>query len=284
MAEVTAALGSSAIAGGTPAGQSVRYDPEFEAIEAEIQKLESPSGGPVNWKKIAESSSAILAQKSKDLLVAAYLAGAMFYTRGYAGLATGVAVINEMIKAHWEGLMPEIKRMRARTAAVQWLVDRLGPEIERRGQALPPERDGLQAVAMALEQLGTFAEKFAGDAPDLGLLSRAVRAKLEVQEAPAAAATSGTPASQGEAMSGPATPGSSGPVGSRTDAMRKLQEVADFLRRTEPHSPVSYLVQRAVKWGAMPLEDVIKELVKDTGAREAIFETLGLTKVPPTQS
>lgn len=279
MAEVTPNLGSAPIPGAAPAGQSVRYDPEFEAIEAEIQKLESPTGGAVNWKKVADSSAGILAEKSKDLLVAAYLAGALFNTKGYAGLATGVSVMNEMIKAHWEGLMPEVKRIRARTAAVQWLVDRIGGEIERRPQPGPPDRDALQLCARALEELGGFADKFAGDAPDLGVLTRAVRAKLEVEAAPQKAEAPQT----GETMSGPSS-GPAGPVGSRADAIRRLQEVADFLRRTEPHSPVSYLVQRAVKWGNMPLEDVIKELVKDSGAREAIFETLGVVKPTSEQA
>ncbi|MCC6572570.1 MAG: type VI secretion system ImpA family N-terminal domain-containing protein [Planctomycetes bacterium] len=278
MAEVTAALGSAAIPGATPAGASVRYDPEFESIETEIQKLESPTGGVVNWKKVADAAAAIIANKSKDLLVAAYLAGALYNIKGYAGLAIGVGVMNEMIKAHWEGLMPEAKRMRARTAAVQWLVDRIGPEIERKPPPSPPERDGLALCARALEELNSFAEKYAGDAPDLGVLSRAVRSKLEVETAPAAAGAAANAPQGGEAMSGPTSGGA--PAGSRAEAMKRLQEVADFLRRTEPHSPVSYLVQRAVKWGAMPLEDVIKELVKDTGARESIFETLGLPKPP----
>ncbi|HEX8098256.1 MAG TPA: type VI secretion system protein TssA, partial [Pyrinomonadaceae bacterium] len=40
---------------------------------------------------------------------------------------------------------------------------------------------------------------------------------------------------------------STGPVRSRQEALRRLGEVAEFFRRTEPHSPVSYLVQRAIK-------------------------------------
>jgi hypothetical protein len=39
---------------------------------------------------------------------------------------------------------------------------------------------------------------------------------------------------------------------SRADALRRLAAVAAYFRRTEPHSPVSYLVQRAVRWGEMP--------------------------------
>jgi type VI secretion system protein ImpA len=69
---------------------------------------------------------------------------------------------------------------------------------------------------------------------------------------------------------------STGPIGSRQEALRRLHELADFFRKTEPHSPVSYLVQRAVKWGNMPLEVWLKDVIKDAGTLGAILETLGI--------
>ncbi|MEW6127939.1 MAG: type VI secretion system protein TssA [Acidobacteriota bacterium] len=69
---------------------------------------------------------------------------------------------------------------------------------------------------------------------------------------------------------------SSGTISSRQEALRKLNELAEFFRKTEPHSPVSYLVQRAVKWGNMPLEMWLKDVIKDGGTLDAILETLGL--------
>jgi type VI secretion system protein ImpA len=68
---------------------------------------------------------------------------------------------------------------------------------------------------------------------------------------------------------------SKGALNSRQDALRRLSEVADFFRRTEPHSPVAYLVQRAVKWGNMSFEQVLEELVKDSAVLGQIRETLG---------
>lgn len=70
--------------------------------------------------------------------------------------------------------------------------------------------------------------------------------------------------------------GPAGPITNRKVAFERLKEVADFLRRTEPHSPVSYLVQRAIKWGDMSLENVISELVKNNDVRKQIMETLGV--------
>jgi len=72
------------------------------------------------------------------------------------------------------------------------------------------------------------------------------------------------------------TPSMSGDLKTRADAIRQLQRVAEFFRRTEPHSPVPYLVQRAVRWQEMPLEEWLQELIKDTSVLSAVKETLGL--------
>src|SRR5690606_1799350 len=50
-----------------------------------------------------------------------------------------------------------------------------------------------------------------------------------------------------------------GAIQNRRDALKRLADVADFFQKTEPHSPVAYLVQRSVKWGNMPLESWLKD-------------------------
>ncbi len=69
---------------------------------------------------------------------------------------------------------------------------------------------------------------------------------------------------------------SNGAVQTRRDALKRLAEVAEFFRRTEPHSPVSYLVQRAIRWGEMPLEVWLQDVIKDEGSLAQLRETLGL--------
>ena len=59
----------------------------------------------------------------------------------------------------------------------------------------------------------------------------------------------------------------SGPVKNRTDAFKKLTEISEFFRKTEPHSPISYIIERAVKWGDMPLDDLMRELIPDSSSR-----------------
>ena len=54
--------------------------------------------------------------------------------------------------------------------------------------------------------------------------------------------------------------------------------VAHFFRRTEPHSPVAYLAEKAVKWGEMPLHEWLSQVIKDQGAMSHLEELLGLDK------
>lgn len=69
---------------------------------------------------------------------------------------------------------------------------------------------------------------------------------------------------------------SSGPIRSREQALRELRDIADFFRRTEPHSPVAYLADKAARWGTMPLHVWLRTVVKDDGALSRMEELLGV--------
>lgn len=74
----------------------------------------------------------------------------------------------------------------------------------------------------------------------------------------------------------PATQQNSGPVRNREEAFKKLTEISQFFRKTEPHSPISYILERAVKWGDMPLENLIRELIPDSSARDVYGSLTGV--------
>lgn len=67
----------------------------------------------------------------------------------------------------------------------------------------------------------------------------------------------------------------SGAIRNRQDALKRLNELAEFFRKTEPHSPVSYLISRAVKWGNMPLETWLQDVIKDESIISQLRQTLG---------
>jgi type VI secretion system protein ImpA len=79
----------------------------------------------------------------------------------------------------------------------------------------------------------------------------------------------------GEATGGKGGGGSAGAINTRKDALKRLGEIADYFQRNEPHSPVSYLVQRAVKWGNMPLETWLQDVIKDDSILSSLRQTLG---------
>lgn len=66
------------------------------------------------------------------------------------------------------------------------------------------------------------------------------------------------------------------PVASRDEALQHLLRVADFFRKTEPHSPVSYALEQAVRWGRMPLPDLLKDLVSDEDVLASVFKRMGI--------
>ncbi|MFZ6674163.1 type VI secretion system protein TssA [Undibacterium sp. Xuan67W] len=69
-----------------------------------------------------------------------------------------------------------------------------------------------------------------------------------------------------------------GTIQTRTQALAQLRLVAEFFRRTEPHSPVIYLAEKAADWGDLPLHEWLRAVVKDEGSLGHIEELLGIKR------
>lgn len=123
---------------------------------------------------------------------------------------------------------------------------------------------GLGAIKKTLDNLRTLVEK-------------TVKEKRILEPDPVADGASAPVAGDGDGTSAVTSEGvAGGPLRSRTDALRQLAEVAQYFQRTEPHSPVAYLVNRAIKWGQMPLELWLEDVIKDGTVLGHLKETLGL--------
>lgn len=70
-----------------------------------------------------------------------------------------------------------------------------------------------------------------------------------------------------------------GPISDREDALKRLREVATYFRRTEPHSPISYSIEQAIRWSSLPLTELIKELIPDDSARTKYQHLSGIDTV-----
>ena len=67
-----------------------------------------------------------------------------------------------------------------------------------------------------------------------------------------------------------------GAVQSRAQALAQLRAIAEFFRRTEPHSPVAYLADKAAEWGSQPLHEWLRGVIKDQAAYAHVEELLGV--------
>jgi type VI secretion system protein ImpA len=128
------------------------------------------------------------------------------------------------------------------------------------GHASPPSSDIRSALQRAKEEVEFFArDRLATLIPE--------ETGEPVPEGEEGAKTSGEGGGQG---------GSTGPLRNREDAFRLLMQVADYFRKAEPHNPVSYSLQQVVRWGRMPLPDLLKELVSDDSMRMNLFKQIGI--------
>ena len=70
-----------------------------------------------------------------------------------------------------------------------------------------------------------------------------------------------------------------GRIASRAEAYQRLTEAAEYLLRTEPHSPAPYLVRRAVLWGNLSLAELLAELLDGKADLQTIYTLLGIRRM-----
>ncbi len=62
----------------------------------------------------------------------------------------------------------------------------------------------------------------------------------------------------------------------RSEAYNQLKRAAETLERLEPHSPIPYLVKRAVQLGRLPFPKLIEKLIRDGNVLEELGREFGL--------
>ncbi len=179
-------------------------------------------------------------------------------------------VAGEASPAGQGGITAEDVAALRRKTQCRFFTDNLA-DVQRALQALE------QLQQLTDSRLGEHGPGFAGARAALTDAAQAVERLAREADpagtgaaAPGAAAPVGTTTAAAESLKGsPRT---------RAEALQQLRIVAEFFRRTEPHSPVAYLADRAAQWGDMPLHDWLRAVLKDQGALSQMQELLG---VPP---
>jgi type VI secretion system protein ImpA len=139
---------------------------------------------------------------------------------------------------------------------------------------------GAQAELKTIDAFCT--ERFQGEeGPNLYPLQTLLDQMLEFLVARGAArgaapeATAEEPPVSQAAPTAAAPAPAQGPIANRQDALKRLREIGEFFKRSEPHSPLSLLIARAVRWGDMSFEELVKDLARNADLKQ-IWDTLGV--------
>jgi type VI secretion system protein ImpA len=135
-------------------------------------------------------------------------------------------------------------------------------------------REAKEIERLTAERTGSEGANLQGLTTLLGDIADYVEARLPGAGTSAESEASAATAASGRASASTAPRG--GAIGSRAEALARLSDVARYFRDTEPHSPVSRLVERAVRWGNMSFEELLRDVVKSDSALQEIWETLGV--------
>lgn len=181
-------LGKAPIHPDTPAGSDIRYDPDFEVLQAEIDKLSSPSATDgVDWKKVNDNAVRILSEKSKDLTVAVYLAVSQTHINRIDGFGIGLTILRDLLQHYWEDLFPPKKRMRGRAGAIQFWLEK--SETALSGMQETADMETLEGIRQTLMDLDGLLQAHLPDPPLLHAINRHIQTLVERAEKTVSPAT-----------------------------------------------------------------------------------------------
>ncbi len=117
----------SPVAADNPCGESLRWDPVRDEL-SQLRKswkdpLDASADKQPEWGKVIEVATDVLATRSKDLLIAGWLAEALVRESGFAGFRDGLRLIRGFVDRFWDGLhpLPEDQDLSNRAAPFAWL-------------------------------------------------------------------------------------------------------------------------------------------------------------------
>lgn len=177
-------------------------------------------------------------------------------------------------------------RLEARLQAGVLPFDEMEREARSAGAAhLTALREEATGTLQAWQAMSDLLDGRAGaDSPPSSRIRELLEKMQEVatKYAPDAAEAPGASPGAAEVLTvarGSSTPGVvAGTDGgaTRDDMLRELARISEFFRRTEPHSPLAYTLEEAVRRGRMSWPQLLEEIVPDPMVRSAIQTALGI--------
>lgn len=124
---------STPIPGDHPCGESLRWDPLWdeirEAREARSDVVDESADSEPDWTRVLELTTEALYHRTKDLMVAGWMAEALVHRQGLAGLRDGLRAVADLVENFWDHLYPQVNEegdLEVRAAPLVWLTDRDG--------------------------------------------------------------------------------------------------------------------------------------------------------------
>ncbi len=202
--------------------------------------------------------------------------------------------------SYWQYLQSEeletitdaARRKQRLAAKVVPLADMASAARQAGGARLSALRSEVQGALKAWMHMSEVVEAKAGaDAPPTSRVRDLLRAIASVvntyappePDAPedALAPEEGVPASTDVQSTGGSHMGQTTRPVTREDMLLELERIADFFRKTEPHSPLAYTLEEAVRRGRLTWPELLAEVVPDDKVRSGMLVMLGIRPAPP---
>lgn len=339
----------------SPCGQDLRYAPEFDQLR-ELRREDDtslPTGvwqssiKRAQWPELERLATGLLLERSKDLMISAWLGEAWLHLEGLDGLPDSLALVAGLCERYPEQLHPQADEgdQSWRVIPLEWLARRYSEVLLtrvplfddrdpafagfclddwqrlQRQQVLVNDSKNAKASAEAarndqkkltelirttslsfwlqrqgslmvgqqhLQRLEAWSDAYLGNlAPGYKSLQDVIQTLLVLVEEfiamhpqqPTVVPVQTSPgvASQTAQVLAGTTPAQAfQEPASREEAYRQLLVIAGYLARTEPHSPVPYLIRRGVEWGNKPLSELLGELISADAESRRLWTLLGV--------
>ena len=140
-----------------PCGAWLRYEVTYDEVRG--ARREDDAGLPqgvwaselkrANWATVEKLCAEALAERSKDLQLAAWLLEAWIQLDGFAGAARGFELMRGLCSAFWDQMYPALgDDLAPRLAPIQWVNEKLSRRI-RLVRLTQPAMEGMPAYSLA---------------------------------------------------------------------------------------------------------------------------------------
>jgi len=248
-------IGKTPISPDSPTGSDLRYEPEYEEIQNEIDKLSSPSASNVvNWKRVIDLGTEILSKKSKDILIASYLGVGLVNAKQLEGLDISINIFADLIETFWENLYPPKKRMKGRLNAMQWWVEKC--ELNLTDIKPPPmQQKDVDKIKGNLQRIESLLAEYTQTPINFEPIKRFINSIPIKPESKSVSETSkGDEGKESKRDIGVLpdeieTPKDANRV--LASGFQRVRQVAAYLQQQDPANPNAYRLMRLAAWGTI---------------------------------